>query len=173
MKSISLIGFMGTGKSSVGRALAEKLNQPFLDLDDEIQRSEGKSIFRIFAENGERYFRTKEREILNNLSAGDLILSVGGGAFTSDDNINIINSRSRSVWLKCPIQVCIERCAKKPGERPMFSDPIEMARLYDHRAKYYKRAKYQVDSERGTPEEIADNIIEMLGLELPQPTGSD
>ena len=173
MKAISLIGFMGTGKSSVGKALAKKLQQPFIDLDQEIEQSEGKSIFKIFAENGERYFRMKEREVLKNLSAGDLILSVGGGAFTSDDNINIINSRSRSVWLKCPIQICIERCARKPGERPLFSDPIEMARLYDHRVKYYKRAKYQIDSERGTPEEIADSIIKMLGLEVPEATESD
>lgn len=58
---------MGAGKSVIGRALAEKLQQPFLDLDEEIERSEGKSIFRIFADNGERYFRMKEREVLKNL----------------------------------------------------------------------------------------------------------
>lgn len=167
MKAISLVGFMGAGKSAVGRALAKMINQPFLDLDEEIERLEGKSIFRIFSENGESYFRTKEREILKGLEKGDLVLAVGGGAFTSDDNINIINSRSQSVWLKCPIQICIERCAKKPGERPLFSDPIEMARLHSHRVKYYKKAKYTVDSESASPEEVALQIISLLGIELP------
>ena len=165
MKSISLIGFMGAGKTVVGQALSERLDLPFLDLDQEIERIEGKSVYRIFAEEGEGYFRRREWEVLQNLHEGDLILSVGGGAFTIDDNINLINSRSFSVWLDCPIEVCIRRCAATAHERPLFSDPFELAKLYKHRLKYYKKAHYRIDSRSDSPSEIANRIIQIIEAE--------
>jgi shikimate kinase len=93
------------------------------------------------------------------------VLAVGGGAFTTDDNIALINTIADSVWLDCPLPVCLERCAHTPGVRPLFSDPEEAAALYNHRKRFYKRARYNVDSGSGTPEIVAQRIIELLGLE--------
>lgn len=162
MTSISLIGFMGAGKTVVGKALAQKLELPFYDLDHEIERVEGKSVSKIFTDHGEGYFRRREWEVLQTLHEGEMVLAVGGGAYTIDDNINLINARSTSIWLQCPIELCLERCAATAHTRPLFSDPIEWTRLYKHRLKYYKRAKHCVDSGTGTPEEIADKIIEII-----------
>lgn len=164
MKSISLIGFMGAGKTVVGKALAASLNLPYLDLDEEIERIEGKSVYRIFADEGESYFRRREWEVLQSLEEGDLILSVGGGAYTIDDNINLINERSHSVWLTCDINICIERCAATAAQRPLFNDPVEFAKLYKHRQQYYKRAHFHVDSNSDSPQQIAEKIIETIGL---------
>lgn len=153
---------MGAGKTVVGRALAQRLDFPFFDLDQEIERAEGKSVTQIFTDHGESYFRRREWEVLQTLHEGEMVLAVGGGAYTIDDNVNLINSRSTSIWLQCPIEVCLERCAATMNTRPLFSDPEEWTRLYQHRKKYYKRAKYHVDSGSGTPEEIADRIIGII-----------
>lgn len=164
MKSITLVGFMGAGKTTAGKELARLLDIPFKDLDDEIEQREGKSIADIFIEHGERYFRSKEWDVLFRLERGDRVLSIGGGAFTIDDNINLIKSRSKTVWLDCPIEICLERCAHAKSKRPVLSDPVEMAHLYKHRLAYYRRAEFKVDSSTGTPIEIAMKIIETLEL---------
>lgn len=167
MRSICLVGFMGAGKSAVGAALAERLAIPMVDLDQEIERLEGMSVYRIFAEKGEAYFRRREWEVLKSLGDSGMILSLGGGAFTIDDNIDLVNARSESVWLQCPIEICIQRCAVNAQERPLFRDPEELARLYEHRKKYYKRARHHVDSGSGTPAEIAERVLRAIGVETP------
>ncbi|HUX06612.1 MAG TPA: shikimate kinase [Acidobacteriota bacterium] len=166
MKAIVLVGFMGAGKTEVGKALSKKLGLPLIDLDKEIERLEGKTVGRIFSEEGEDHFRRREREVLQSLKGGDMVLSVGGGAFTTDENIALINSIADSVWIDCPLEICLEHCARTPGIRPLFSDPIEMASLYKHRKRFYKRAKCRVECSTDTPAEIADKVIEALGLEV-------
>lgn len=165
MKSIVLVGFMGAGKTEAGKVLAERLGVPFIDLDSEIERLEGKPIGRIFAEEGEAYFRLREREVLQKLREGGMVMAVGGGAYTADDNIALINSIATAVWLDCPIEICLERCARSPAVRPLFSDPEQMARLFKHRQRFYRRAEYRIDSGDCEPEEIASRIISELGLE--------
>ena len=156
---------MSSGKTAVGRILADRLGVPFVDLDQEIERLEGKPVNDIFTEQGEMHFRKREREVLLSLAGGNLVLAVGGGAYTSDDNIALINSRARTVWLECPLAVCLERAATTPGQRPLFSDPEEMARLFKHRMRFYERAHLKVDSGDGSPEEIAERIISALQLD--------
>lgn len=168
MDAVCLVGFMGAGKSVVGRALADRLGWPLYDLDEEIETREGRSVYQIFAENGESYFRRREREVLAELAGGNIVLSVGGGAFTVDDNINMINKISSSVWLRCPIEICLQRLAASSTQRPLFNDPEQMAKLYQHRLKYYKRARYHVDSGDAGPEEIATKIMDLLGLRVEQ-----
>ena len=165
MKPIVLVGFMGCGKSETGAVLAERLGLPLLDLDKEIERIEGKSVGRIFSEEGEMHFRQREREVLHRLKEGEMVMAIGGGAYTSDDNIALINSVATAVWLDCPIEICLERCARKPGIRPLFSDAEEMVRLFEHRKRYYKRAAQRIDCRDKTPEQIADEIIAALGHE--------
>ena len=165
MKAIVLVGFMGCGKTAVGRLLAGRLDVPFVDLDDELERLEGKPIGRIFAEDGEVYFRRREREVLGALAGGDLVLAVGGGAFTVDDNIALINNTSGWVWLASPLAICLARGARSPAQRPLFSDAEEMAVLFRHRRRFYKRAHHRVDSGSGEPQDIAEAIFGELGLE--------
>jgi shikimate kinase len=88
MKTIVLVGFMGSGKTAVGGELSARLGLPLVDLDQEIERLEGMPIADLFMEKGERYFRTREREVLQSLRGGDQVLSIGGGTYTSDDNIS-------------------------------------------------------------------------------------
>ncbi len=164
MKSIALVGFMGSGKTAAGRALAEKLGVPFIDLDEEIEKMEGRSVGRIFAEDGEDYFRRWEREVLRAHLGGDQVLAVGGGAYTSDDNIALINARATAVWLKCPLEVCRKRCSASPALRPLFADPEDFARLYKHRRRFYSRAHHRIDCSESSPEEVAGRIIETLRL---------
>lgn len=168
MDAVCLVGFMGAGKTAVGRALADRLGWPLYDLDEEIETREGRSVYEIFAESGESYFRQKEREVLGQLAGGNMVLSVGGGAFTVDDNINLINKISSSVWLRCPIEICLQRLSSSAIKRPLFSDPTQMANLYQHRLKYYKRANHHVDGDKGTPAEIASEIMELLDLKAEQ-----
>lgn len=165
MKSIVLVGFMGSGKTEVGRALAVKLNVPFFDLDEEIEKADGRTVGRIFAEDGEAFFRRKEREVLQSLRGGYKVLAVGGGAYTSDDNIHLINSMATAVWLECPIEICLERCARSPALRPLFSDPEEFARLYKHRKRFYARAHVRIKGTIESPEQLAGRIVEQLALE--------
>jgi shikimate kinase len=162
MKALVLVGFMGAGKTEVGRVLAERLGVRFVDLDLEIERLEGKPVGRIFADEGEAYFRSREREVLQSLSGGDMVLSVGGGAYTTDDNISLISSMATAVWLDCPIEICLERCSRTPANRPLFSNPEEMKRLYKHRQRFYRRAQYRVDASSYIPDEVAEEIIGIL-----------
>jgi shikimate kinase len=168
MKAIVLVGFMGSGKTEVGKILAERLGVPFLDLDREIERLEGKSVGQIFSEMGEAHFRKREREVLQTLTGGNMVLAIGGGAFTADDNIALINAKATTVWLNCPLAVCMERCARKPGQRPIFSEPEEMARIFEHRKRFYGKAHFTVDSGTGEPEDVAERILELPGIKPAQ-----
>lgn len=162
MKSISLVGFMGCGKTTVGKVLAGKLNIQFFDLDEQIEAREGISIGKIFAQKGEAYFRVLEWQALKSLGEGDKILSVGGGAYTIDDNIELINANSTSFWLDCPIEVCLERCVRATNERPLFNDPEQFANLFKHRKRFYSRAHHTLGCCDDTPDEIAGQIIQLL-----------
>jgi shikimate kinase len=123
MKSVVLVGFMGAGKTETGRVLSARLGVPLIDLDKEIERIEGKTVARIFSELGEGHFRRLEREVLQNLREGNRVLAVGGGAFTTDDNIALINTIADSVWLDCPLPVCLERCARRGSSSCWVSSP--------------------------------------------------
>ena len=100
---IVLVGFMGAGKTTVGRELAARLDVPFFDLDDLVEAAEKMSIKEIFAQHGEPYFRKRERDILRStrhLEHG--VIATGGGTFTFDDNIQFIQSEGLSVYLAAP-----------------------------------------------------------------------
>ena len=162
MESVSLIGFMGAGKTAVGRALAEKLELPFMDLDETIEQMENRSVFEIFAADGEVYFRRLEWNVLQKLHEGPVVLSVGGGAFTIDDNINLINGKSTSIWLNCSVDVCLERVVKSGTIRPLFRDPDQFRQLYKHRQSYYKRADQKIDCDGKSVDEIVEELVRLI-----------
>lgn len=160
---IYLIGFMGAGKSTVGRRLAERLGWSFLDLDEEIEKREGMSIAAIFRELGEGCFRSIEaRELERANSAGDSVIALGGGAFCSTRNQEIVARTGISVWLDVSIETVWKRCAGE-GSRPLFGSREEMAKLLEHRRPFYLKASIRVDA-AASVDTVVDEILDFLGF---------
>jgi shikimate kinase len=163
---IYLVGFMGAGKTTVGRELAARVDAPFFDLDDLIEGAEKMSIKDIFAQHGEPYFRKRERDLLRstrNLEFG--IVATGGGTFTFDENIQFIQSEGMSVYLSAPYTLLRSRINDKAGERPLFRDDLSTHELYANRIKYYRMSDITLEiREDETPAEIVERLL----LELPK-----
>src|SRR5918911_3541204 len=121
---IYLVGFMGAGKTTVGRELAARLDVPFFDLDDLVEAAEKSSIKDIFAQHGEPYFRKRERDILRATKYLDsAVIATGGGTFTFDENIQFIQSEGLSVYLSAPYALLRSR-VKDKSDRPLFRDDV-------------------------------------------------
>lgn len=160
--SIFLVGFMGSGKTTVGRKLAKKLNYRFQDLDDLIEMRAGRTISAIFAHHGEAYFRELEREALKDCRLMKrTVVALGGGAFVSDINREILGGKGPTVWLDCPLDVCLARLAGDRS-RPLLASDIDLISLYEVRRAAYEKASIVVQSGGKHPEEIAREIIEAL-----------
>jgi shikimate kinase len=163
---IYLVGFMGAGKTTVGRELAARLDVPFFDLDELVEAAEKTSIKEIFAQHGEPYFRKRERDILRStrhLEHG--VIATGGGTFTFDDNIQFIQSEGISVYLSAPYAVLRGRIGDKAAERPMFRDDVAAHELYGNRVRYYRMCDITVEMrEDETPAEIVERLV----FELPK-----
>ena len=119
---IYLIGFMGAGKTYWGRQLGQKLGIPFFDLDELIEDDAGKSVNSIFEEEGEEYFRTREKEILYMVteSHDSMVLSCGGGAPCFFNNIDYMNQKGITVWLNTPIDTLLSRLKEEKHTRPLL-----------------------------------------------------
>ena len=159
---IYLVGFMGAGKTSVGRRLAKKLGWKFIDLDEEIERSEKRQVSDVFREHGEAYFREVERNCLRRLSTAPFatksIIALGGGTFLEPENRAIAEQTGLTVWLKVSFATIAAR-VKIDGTRPNFSSKDRAQSLYQSREPYYALAKVHVLADDGTPERIADEIM--------------
>lgn len=146
-RPIVLIGMMGAGKSSVGKALAEHLAVPFFDADAEIEASAGCSVAQIFEDYGEPEFRRMERQVIARLlDNGACVLSPGGGAFMNDETRARIKKAAFSVWIKVDRDLLLRRVLRH-NTRPLFKtgDPIEiMARLLADREPVYAQADLTV-----------------------------
>jgi shikimate kinase len=147
--AIYLVGFMGCGKSTVGRALADELGWSFVDLDQEIEEREGTTIAQIFDEWGEPAFRSIETDALRNRvhniqSGRPQVVSLGGGAFHSDENFELVANNGVTVWLDCPFSH-IERRVAGETHRPLARDPDQLRALFDSRRDGYARAEYRVE----------------------------
>jgi len=155
---VCLTGFMGSGKSTVGRTLAAQLAWHFVDLDSEIERHTGMPISQIFEQKGEPVFRDIEHERLTRVlgwaSERDarVVLALGGGTFAQARNAALIHNpdspRSAGVavvWLDCAIDMLLQRCVLM-GDRPLFRDEASFRRLYAERLPYYRQADYRIES---------------------------
>jgi shikimate kinase len=172
---ICLTGFMGSGKSTVGRLLAAQLAWRFADLDEEIERESGLSISRIFAQKGEAVFREIEHNclarILGSASAREtrLVLALGGGTFAQPRGAALIRelgagqrgSAAAVIWLDCPADDLLRRCVLM-GDRPLFRDEASFRKLYEERLPYYRQADYRVES-GGEPMRVVEQIL-ALGI---------
>lgn len=161
---IYLIGFMGAGKTTVGRELGRRIGAPFFDLDDLVESAEKMSIKDIFAQHGEPYFRKRERDILRSTHyLEDAVIATGGGTFTFEENIQFIQSEGVSVYLSAPYSLLRSRIGDKAAERPMFRDDIAAHELYNTRLRFYKMSDIILDiREDETPMEIVERIVHEL-----------
>ena len=153
---------MGSGKSTAGSSLAVRLGCPFLDIDEEIQKSESMSIVEIFRARGESYFREVESRILRGIPPGQpRVVATGGGTLTIEANFQFVESRGLTVWLRCPLDQILDRC-RESTERPLFQGREQLLELYRQREPIYRRARLHVDSGNATPEQIVERILAAL-----------
>lgn len=160
---VYLVGFMGAGKTEVGRRLAELAGWSFVDLDEEIERRARMSVAAIFGALGEPQFRAMERSELRMASGRTgLVVAVGGGAFCDAENRAVIDSTGISVWLDAPLEVMLERCRDRAGARPLLSGRDQMAALLDRRRPSYEAAALRIETAGLDVEAVARRILDRL-----------
>jgi len=160
---IYLVGFMGSGKSTIGRMLAHRLGWSFFDTDEEIERAEKTSISEIFEQRGEPEFRRIEATILRQhvgwIERGrPAVLALGGGAFTQAGNRETLADRGITVWLDCPFETISRRVAQA-SHRPLARDPAEFAALYRARLDGYRLAEVHIAIAGDDPAEAVESIL--------------
>jgi shikimate kinase len=159
---IYLVGFMAAGKTTVARALAERLGWRAEDIDELIEARERRTVAEIFARNGEPYFRALERDILKLLlPLRHVVVATGGGTFMDSENRTAINMDGVSVWLDVPLEELVARLPAD-GRRPLAADRAQMERLFAVRQVAYASAQFRVDARGAHPEAVADRIIEAV-----------
>jgi len=165
---IVLTGFMGTGKTSVGRELSRRLGYEFIDTDDLIEERERMPISLIFKKKGEEYFRKVERETVKEVSKrSDVVIATGGGVIKNPDNVNDLRRDGIIIWLKASPEIIMKRVMLEGGKRPLLEvdEPLkEIKRLLSERLKFYEQADTWIDTDYITPGETAQEIVERLGM---------
>src|SRR3954468_7126762 len=163
---IYLVGFMGAGKTTVGRELSARIGAPFFDLDELIESAEKASIKEVFAQHGEPYFRKRERDVLRSTRHLEVaVVATGGGTFTFDENIQFIQSEGLSVYLSAPYTLLRRRINDTAGAGRLFRDDLSTHELYANRIKFYRMSDITIEvREDETPSEI----VERLMLEVPK-----
>jgi shikimate kinase len=169
-RAVFLVGFMGAGKTSVGRSLARRLGWEFEDLDDRIQARAGRSIAEIFSDLGEVEFRRLENaalsELLSHVNNAPRIVALGGGAFTQPENVALIERASVGVvFLDGAADELFLRCKQEQRERPLLQDAKQFGELYEQRRSSYMKAFYVVDTTGKDVDWIAAEVACRIGLE--------
>ena len=172
--SVFLVGFMGAGKTSVGRALGQRLNWVFEDLDDRLAAREGRTVAEIFRDSGESEFRRAEQvalqQILRELRGGGTrVVALGGGAFVQKANADLLKaSNLPTVFLDAPVEELWQRCcvqaSESGAERPLLRSMEQFRELYDARRTGYAKASLQIQTGNRSVETIVAEIAETLGL---------
>ena len=159
---IYLVGFMAAGKSTVARALAQRLRWRAEDIDELIEVRERRPVAEIFQKHGEQYFRAAEREILKLLlPLRHAVVATGGGTFMDPDNRAAINMDGVSVWLDVPFEELLSRIPLD-GRRPLAADRASMERLFASRAAAYAGASLRIEAGGAAAEDVAERIIECV-----------
>lgn len=162
-----LVGLPGSGKTTVGQAVAAKLGRSFLDLDQEIERREGRSIGQIFGEKGEAYFRKKERELTEELTfVGNMIIAPGGGWVADAENVALVRPPSQLVYLRVTPETALKRLGPMRMMRPLLSrpDPLgELKRLLEARRLAYESADHVVSTELYDLQRVIDKVVALAG----------
>ncbi|HYP14548.1 MAG TPA: shikimate kinase [Bryobacteraceae bacterium] len=164
---IYLIGFMGSGKSTIGRMLAEEIGWRFVDLDEDIEHEQHKSIPELFRLAGEAEFRRLETEAIakrvRHVRCGiPTVIALGGGAFTREENIEMLNENGITVWIDTALSVCRRR-VNMSEHRPLARDPQMFEQLYHKRRESYGRAEYRLQVNEDNSRQA---LHDLLGLRL-------
>jgi len=161
-KLIYLLGFMGSGKSTVGPLLAQGLGWPFIDLDQVIAAGQGLTIREIFEQAGEPFFRQLEQAALTEMARTEpAVIALGGGTFVQPANVELVReSGGIAIWLDCSADELRRRCTGMTN-RPLFRDAESFAKLLEERLPYYQRADYRLSTESQSPEEIVESILRL------------
>mgnify|MGYP001186788187 CR=1 FL=1 len=170
--SIILIGYMGSGKTSIGKKLSKKINFKFIDLDEMIEKKLNKSISQIFTDLGELEFRKIENRILIDILRYEhqFILSLGGGTPCYYDNMNAILSKTKySIYLKVPLKILSKRLYSRKEKRPILSNIDSVNNMKEFIAKhiferipFYEKSNFVIESNRDNGKLVIDKIIEII-----------
>jgi shikimate kinase / 3-dehydroquinate synthase len=162
---IFLYGPSGSGKSTVGRVLAKNLNQPFLDLDDEIERTAGERISDIIANQGEAVFRELEAEALKSAVSGTgTVIALGGGALLCDENRSLAESTGQVILLEADLSTLVRRLSEDKNERPLLAGELQpkLSALLERRQEHYASFPFRVDASRSS-EQVAWEVQRLIG----------
>jgi len=168
-KLIFLIGFMGSGKTSVGKKLASLLPAEFVDLDEVIEQEEGKTISEIFQQQGEEYFRDRESQCLKSLfKKSNTVIATGGGAPCFHDNMKWMNENGITVYLKADPEILFKRLKSEIAHRPLLQGNSEselkkfIALKLSERRQFYTASQITVEAGDKNEDEIARHILSLL-----------
>lgn len=169
---ISLLGYMGSGKSHVSKNLSKKLNFPLIDLDQKISEENLLSIPEIFQTKGEIFFRKEEKRVLENIlnEEKDIILSLGGGTPVYYSNMDLINEKSKSIFLRASVKTLTERVLLQKNTRPLIAKlndddvPEFIAKHLFERNPFYSKSHFTVDTDSKTANDISAEIIKLLKI---------
>jgi len=160
-----LVGFMGSGKSAVGRLLADELGWHFVDIDEDIEQAQGITIAEIFDTRGEAVFRVIEQETLrkhlHEIECGKpMVVALGGGAFVDPANQKLLEERGVTLWLDCPFP---RICARLEGQthRPLARDPEKFQRLFHDRREMYSKAEHRIEADTDNAATIVAQILKL------------
>ncbi len=163
---------MGSGKTHISKILSEKINFKLFDLDKEISKRNRLSVSEIFAQKGEIYFRKKERELLEEVLATQerCVISLGGGTPAYYNNMELINSQTVSIYLRAGVGTLSERLKWQKEKRPLIATisdedlPEFIAKHLFERNVFYNKARWIVDTDNKTPEEVVEEICRIADL---------
>lgn len=167
---ISLLGYMGSGKSHISKNLSQKINFKLIDLDHKISEELAMTIPEIFEKRGEIYFRKEEKRILEEIlnNEENLVLSLGGGTPVYFENMDVINEKSKSFFLRASVNTLTNRVLLQKNSRPLIAKledsdiPEFIAKHLFERNHYYSKAHFTVDTDSKNAIEVSDEIIKSL-----------
>ena len=156
---IFFVGMMGSGKTTIGKGIAQILGFKFIDMDTIIEANEKLTIKEIFEQNGEAYFRKKEFELLQEIvKKKNVVISCGGGVFTFEENIKIINENGVSVFLNVDAEI-LQKRLKHDTTRPMLKNGNSVFEILQKRLPFYKQAKVIVEFKKS---EVKNNVLQCI-----------
>ena len=168
-KSIVFIGFMGVGKTTIGKLAANKLGRPFIDVDEEIEKEYGLPVSQIFKQIGEKAFRAKEKQLIANFAEQEnKVISLGGGAFLQEEIREICLSSCIVIHLDLSLESWKNRLSLILESRPVLHGKSigEMEELYYSRQAIYAQHHLKINTDQRSADEIAEQIVSKLKMEF-------